>query len=141
MRGRSSFCGVTCVARLLALWLAALWLPLTMHCQLVSLMNCGEGDTCSKVGAMGQAHYCNGEACHHESDTCNIIESGNYFLNKPASQAASDSTGSLVHVDSRSLLPPVAILNATTGAPPGWNRIWQFVFRAAPAARAPVVLG
>jgi hypothetical protein len=108
-----------------------------MHCQLASLMVCGEGDHCGEVESMGQAHYCNGEACHHESDSCKIIESGNYFLKKSSPQRSSDPVDSLARVDGWRLLPPVAILNETTGAPPGWIRVWQFVLRAAPAARAP----
>ena len=80
--------------------------------------------------------------CH--SDACKIIESGNYFLKKslvwvPA--ASSVGTRSLEPVDCRCLWTPVAILSAATGAPPGWNRIWQFVYRAAPAPRAPTALG
>jgi hypothetical protein len=125
---------VTLAARLLALWLAAIWLPLTMHCQLAGFQNRGESSICCEdhCGCSG------GGDCH--SDACKIIESGNYFLKKvllAVPGAPFFWIESLEPMACRRLVMPLAILTEATGAPPGWPRVWQFVFRAAPAPRAP----
>ena len=82
-----------------------------------------------------------GGDCH--SDACKIIESGNYFLKKVSVSAPTAPfawIGALEPVTDRRPPAPVATLSATGGAPPGWNRIWQFVFRAALSPRAPSAL-
>jgi hypothetical protein len=122
---------------LLALWLAAIWLPLTMHCQLAGWQSCGGLSICCEdhCGCSG------GDACH--SDACKIIESGNYFLKKVLLSAPAVSfawIGMLEPMVCRRTPTPVATLNAATGAPPGWGRVWQFVHRAARAPRAPAAL-
>jgi hypothetical protein len=125
------------VARLLALVLAALWLPLTMHCQWADCTNSHEM-LCCDVGHSGCSGCGGCGDCH--SDVCKIIETGKYFLKKanlsvpPASFVA---CGSLEPQACLRLPPPVVSLTEATGAPPGWNRAWQFVFRAASTPRAP----
>jgi hypothetical protein len=126
---------VTFVARLLALWLAAFWLPLTMHCQLAGMPTCQEKQACSD-------HPCgcsDGGDC--QSDVCKIVETGKYFSQKDTSlvpAASWDVTNPLERAAANFHGPmPVATLTEATGAPPGWSQIWQFVLRAAPAPRAP----
>lgn len=120
---------------MLALCLAAFWLPLTMHCQVARLTDdCGMTACCQDAcGGDG-----GGDNCH--CDGCKTVESGNYFLKKftlPVPSATANTTPAVASIAARHLLAPVPILTAATGAPPGWNRVWQFVCRAAPAPRAP----
>jgi hypothetical protein len=128
---------VTPVVRILALWLAALWLPLTMHCQLASLDDCHEA-------AAGCTNHCgcsDGGDC--QSEVCKAIETGNYPVNKDlllVPTASCESLGWLEPVAGQRLLTVAATPGESTGAPPGWGRIWQFVFRAALAPRAPAAL-
>lgn len=124
---------MTRVIPLLALWLAALWLPLTMHCQLAALDDCDASSTACQ-------HHCGCSTGDCQSDVCHSIEAGNYvvardLLNVPA--PSSEPIGCLEPLAHIRRLTAVATLNESTGAPPGWNRIWQFAFRAAPAPRAP----
>ena len=132
----SSFRAVTSLARLLALCLAVFWLPLTMHCQLARLTDdCGATARCQHVCGDNTG---GGDDCH--CDACKTVESGNYFLKKsilPVPSAPANATPSVATVADRCLMAPVPILTAATGAPPGWNRVWQFACRAAPAPRAP----
>jgi hypothetical protein len=105
-----------------------------MHCQLAGFKSCSEMSICSEnhCGCSGS-----GEC---PSDACKIIESGNYFLKKILLSAPTVSfawIGTIEPMVGRRSLAPVATLNAATGAPPGWDRVWQFVFRAAAAPRAP----
>jgi len=122
------------VVRLLALVLAAIWLPLTMHCQLAGLQRCNESsDIC------GLSCGCS-SGDDHQSEVCTIIETGKYLWEKimlavPA--ASFEGIASLDAMDGRCLSALVGSLTESTGAPPGWGRIWQFVRRAAPAPRAP----
>lgn len=123
---------------MLALWLAALWLPLTLHCPLAGLICSGESAGCCEQHC-GCSH--SGD-CH--SDVCKIIESGNYIPNKatlPMAPAFWIGIESLAPMDGRHPLPLLTTLTQATGAPPGWTRVWQFVFRAALAPRAPSALG
>lgn len=133
-------------ARLLALWLAVCWLPLTMHCQLASLRSCCDDSACCEGQACGtNPGCCQGRAscggaseCH--SGVCKIVESGNYFFetaSKATPMACWGCGDSPAPMACRRLLPPVVNLTEATGAPPGWSRVWHFVFRAAPAPRAP----
>jgi len=114
--------------------LAAIWLPLTMHCQLAGLKRCNEA-----AGVCGNHCGCNG-GDDHQSDVCTIIETGKYLWDKttlaiPA--AAFEGLALLEAMDGRCLLTPAGSINEATGAPPGWGRVWQFVWRAAHAPRAP----
>lgn len=111
-----------------------------MHCQLAGFKDCREMAVCcdSHCGCSG------GGDCH--SDACKIIESGNYFLKKVLVSAPTATYAWIGALETPETLAnrrppaPVATLSAASGAPPGWNRIWQFVFRAAPSPRAPSAL-
>jgi len=122
-------------ARLLALLLAALWLPLTMHCQLARL------DIASVLSDCCDDHSCAGGDCDCQSDVCKLIEAGHYDLKRTSTSLpvmAVDWLGSLEFLTWRpSLAKPVAVRAESTGSPPEWGRVWHFVFRAAPAPRAP----
>ena len=142
---------VTPCVRVLALWLAVLWLPMTMHCQLAGMrICCAVGSCCEDDACAGEPDACHDVACcgnpsNHHSGTCKIVESGNYFLKKatlalPAAASVAATVGPAVPALRRGL-PPVATLTEATGAPPGWGRVWQFVFRAAVAPRAPSAVG
>jgi hypothetical protein len=132
---------------LLALWLAAFWLPLTMHCQLASLKICCVFGSCCEAGSCCEDQSkCKDLACCSDAPddhcgVCKIVESGNYFVTKasPKAQLASGEwlTPPAPVAYRYVLPPPLPALTESTGAPPGWNRIWQFVFRTAPVPRAP----
>ena len=135
--------------RLLALWLAAFWLPMTMHCQLASLRLCCVAGSCCETGACGgEPGACHNPACCGESPAshsgaCKIVEGGNYFLKRALlvmPVATVERLDAPAPPDDWHRLPPVLTLSANTGAPPGWDRIWQFVCRAAAAPRAPSAL-
>jgi hypothetical protein len=122
------------VARLLALWLAAFWLPLTMHCELAELKGCCDATVCcADDSCCSDAHHC----C---ADLCKIIEKGNYRTNEApvlVPMASMDWIDLLESIDFRSYPDPAVALNEATGAPPGLSRGWHLVFRTAPAPRAP----
>ena len=131
------------VVRFMALWLAAFWLPITMHCELASLVgNSSKSCSCQVKSA------CNDPACRctahrHGTEECKIIEGGNYRLDDtqdPMPMASLDWIGSFESVAFLSLLAPVGDVSETTAAPPGLQRTWQFVFRAALSPRAPSAL-
>ena len=136
---------MTLSVRLLALWLAALWLPMTMHCQLASVRLCCSLGACCEVGACGKDQTaCNDPFCCGETPdcpgVCKIVEDGNYFPKQSwvtVPVAAGELIAPPFALDRQLPLPPVATLSEATGAPPGWIRVWQFVFRAAVAPRAP----
>lgn len=125
---------MTPVVRLMALWLAVCWLPLTIHCQLASLPGCDEMSFCCEnhCGCSGS------DDC--QSAVCKVIETGNFVVKRDVLSAPAASCVPLdgwQPVAVRRQVLPAAILSEATGAPPGWHRVWQFVFRAAPAPRAP----
>jgi hypothetical protein len=117
----------------MALLLAVVWLPMTMHCQLALL------DICPALsGCCDQDHSCSGGDCGCESDVCKLIESGHFDL-QASLQAVPGPTGLAAEL---TVVPPLAeapvrIVSAEGGAPPGAGKVWQFAFRAAPAPRAP----
>ncbi|MEI7909151.1 MAG: hypothetical protein WCK77_05905 [Verrucomicrobiota bacterium] len=142
---------MTLSLRLFALWLAALWLPLTMHCQLAGLKICCTVGTCCEVQPCAENEAkCNDPACcgvapDSHSAVCNIVETGNYFSNMaPQSVPAASSAviaAPVLHAARRDLSLVATAVTEATGAPPGWSRVWQFVLRAAPAPRAPSAVG
>lgn len=134
---------VTFAARVLALWLAAFWLPLTMHCELAELRFCCDLSICCEDGARCGEHSCCGDTTDGHPAICKILKTENYRpsvapVSAPA--AAVDWIESHQSMACRKLPAPMVILNEATGAPPGSLRVWQFVFRAAPAPRAPSAL-
>lgn len=117
------------------LTLAALWLPVSVHCQLEQLPGleflscCDHEDTT----APHQDDDCEGDACA-------VVESGLYKIEeRQTSLPAPDLTPVMFQ-----LLPlpaPISCNLARSGvggtAPPEFSRIWQFVSRAALPPRAP----
>lgn len=133
--------------RLLALWLAAFWLPMTMHCQLASLRLCCVVGSCCETGACGegpgacQDAACCGESSGCQSKACKIVEGGHYFFKRDLlwmnPMITADCSYAMASPHDPHRLPIFSILSAHTGAPPGWNQTWQFVCRAAASPRAP----
>ena len=126
---------MTPVARLLALWLAAFWLPLTMHCQWVGRIKCDKTSICCQ-----DQSGCGGGAEHCHLGICKTIEAGKFRLDNDSVQVPVGSLARIVPfgvAEFRQLLILDRSLSEATGAPPGLHRRWQFVFRAALAPRAP----
>lgn len=127
---------VSLAIRLMALLLAALWLPQTMHCQLARLGFTSEPSSCC------DEHSCSNSSCDCQSDVCKSIEAGHYDLSKGSisvpleAQVWIKTSGT---ADWWPDLKPAASSPVTTGDPPELPRIWQFVFRAAPSPRAPSI--
>lgn len=135
-RIRPSLPAVSIIARSMALLLAAVWLPLTMHCHLARLEICGGLSNCC------EDHSCSDGGCDCASDICKVIEAGLYSSERRPLMlpvAAIEFLDPASPVDFRSLPPPLPAIPAATSAPPGCSNAWQFVFRAALAPRAPSV--
>jgi len=126
--------------QIMALWLAAVWLPLTMHCQLADCLAdrgpCDKGSDCCQAPS-----GCGGDDCH--LSLCKTIENGKFLLadhSVAVPPAAFHEIGWPGFLDFRRLWTPERTLSEATGAPPGTPRTWQFVFRAAASPRAPSAL-
>ena len=120
--------------RIMALLLAALWLPQTMHCQLAHMGFTSERSSCC------DDHCCSNGDCDCQSAVCKSIEAGHFDLTKSTVAVPVEVYGwvrTSETADLRPCLKPEPGMPEATGAPPGLPGIWQFVFRAAPAPRAP----
>ena len=129
-------------AKFIALVLVALWLPVTLHCDLdaAGLLTAHDtshanSDCCASTQAADQASPC-------ADDSCELVENGLY-----------QSTGSLLQVTAPSLTASTWFLCLQLAAlprpiepvtpvvavkqPPGWVPTWHFARRAAPLSRAP----
>jgi hypothetical protein len=142
-RFHPSLPAVTFAVRVLAVWLAAFWLPLTMHCELAELRFCCDLSICCENDSSCGDDSCCGDAPECHPAICKILKTENYRpgdapVSAPA--VAVDWIASHPSMTCRELPAPMVILNEATGAPPGSFRAWQFVFRAAPAPRAPSAL-
>jgi hypothetical protein len=126
--------------RVLALWLAAFWLPLTLHCELAGIFGGCAMETCCEDHSGFDNHSCCGEDGQCGTIVCKVLKTGNFRLDDatisiPA--AVADCPAFQDFHELQSGPAPVELLDETTGAPPDRLRTWQFVFRAAPAPRAP----
>jgi len=114
---------------IVALVMLALWVPITMHCQLekipgLEFLHCSD-DTSS--------HDCKG-------DGCQTVESGGYKVEN--NQAAIFATlNAVVLLETFLPLEPpppaVAPFTVTKAVPPELPTCWQFFFRTALPPRAP----
>ena len=131
---------VKSVMRVLALWLAAFWLPLTLHCELTGLLSGCATQSCHEDNCGFDNHSCCGEGTECGTLVCKILKTGNYRLDD-ATVVVPVGPISIPFIhelfEHRIFSAPLAVLDESTGAPPGCLRSWQFVFRAAPAPRAP----
>ena len=115
---------------LVALTLAALWLPVTMHCALEGLPGLEFLICCDHEDAAPHQD----DDC--EADACAVIESGFYKLQDNDILVVALSE---VYVFDGALEPSCAVVTASR-PPPDLTVGWQFCFRAAPLPRAPSYL-
>lgn len=123
-----------------ALFLAALWLPATQHCDLEAAgmlsAHCDE-----PTGMEGS-----GSDCNCVSDGCDMVESGDYKVSPQTAKVSAPilsvlaclfSVASLSHSEE-----PFAgtMLGSDHGHPVEWVPTWQFVQRAALSPRAPSLI-
>ena len=123
---------VNCLMRSVAVLFLALWVPVTMHCDLEAiplfkfLACCAHSDA-----APHQDNDCN-------EDACSTVESGGYQIqtNPPPAHPPI-----LTVVIGAASLNDLAPLQPTTWSlpvpPPELPASWQFLIRAAPSVRAP----
>lgn len=123
----------------MALLLAALWLPMTMHCQLARLDFGGGSAACC------DDQTCSGGDCGCHSDVCRLIEGGRFEGQRQPVALPGVSQDWLGHAEQSLVMSsrprPVERVVPTGGAPPGVGGIWHFVLRAALAPRAPSAVG
>ncbi len=129
---------VSRLLKLIAVLLATLWLPTTMHCQLETV----GFDALFACAGAGDAAHADGQDC--TDDGCLTIESGQVTLSKsrldavlPAFLAGTD--GFCVFEISAPIPAPEFFATGQNEALP-LRRTWQFARRAAPPARAPATL-
>ena len=128
---------------ILILLLAALWAPVSVHCQLEQLPALKFLSCCSHEDAGADTHPGNG--CAEDdcaTDACSIVESGLY---------KSEDHGALVSLGDQSFTAPPSWLDFSSIPEPSFAfhrlprndhapapvRPWQFSSRAALPARAP----
>jgi len=116
------------VKALIALTLAVLWLPVTMHCGLETLPGLEFLVCCTHEDATAPHED---DDC--EADACAVIESGFYKL-QDYEQLVAASTEVVVFECQAE--PRVIVVN-TTEVPRDLIVAWQFSSRAAPSPRAP----
>jgi len=132
---------VNCLRTGLALLLALLWLPITVHCQLESISGC-ELLSCSRDDAAGQGPAHQQDDC--ATDGCAAVESGDYRQPETADLAAESwlaaaGYGCLCPRGSDLSAAPCLALLYDSG-PPELARVWQFKCRAARSPRAPTAI-
>jgi hypothetical protein len=130
---------------IVALMLAMLWLPATLHCGLAALgMGHSAEKCCQRAGhdgplAGGASH----ESAACDPSACGLVESGDY---QPAENFLKVSAPSdVVFVFSLVWLAPepspdFELAAADVESPPEIRRTWHFLVRAAPVSRAPARL-
>ena len=123
---------VNWITRLMAVMLAVLWLPVTVHCRIemvsgLTFLACAE-----KADAHGPHQ---GQSC--EGDPCSELESGFFKIEENSvvslpSALVPGPTFSLCDLDDT---VPHSVL--VCPSPPDLPRSWQFTFRTALPPRAP----
>jgi hypothetical protein len=136
--GTQRICGV--VRRLniiVAILLAAFWLPLTNHCLIESL---SEAAFLTCATEHHHSHSETSETDSHDQSGCCALEASQYHLPKKQ-----ESTPALVLVlppldlttEILAALPAEVSLGVLTAAPPELPSSWQFITRNALPVRAP----
>jgi hypothetical protein len=118
-----------------ALALAALWVPVSVHCQLEQVPGLEFLSCCPhEDAAPNQDDDCAGDAC-------SVIESGLYKLEEQQASLPAPDFGDLEFASSsfdHALTPVEASCVPARGtAPPEYCRVWQFTSRTALPPRAP----
>lgn len=119
------------LSRFIALFLLALWLPATQHCDLEAAGLAPASVTCQ------EEHV----ADTHAADNCTLVENGTYkhasaLLKVPAPALAVACLCCLVELTPRPIFVPL-VSPEQTDTPPELTRTWQFLARTALPARAP----
>jgi len=121
--------------RLLLLSLVALWLPVTLHCQLEAAGFFAPHDDCATELAAGPCSDCRDDNCATVEDT--LYKEPSLGLLVAASTACNFlACFALVTPDSAT---EFALSPARHSPPPELKVGWQFSTRAAPPARAPTL--
>lgn len=139
-------CVMRCLRFLVALVLAALWLPVTLHCAIEAVVEV-DGARClgachdSSTTVEHDGHRDSSHAAGH--DGCEIVESGRYkagFTLLKVAPPLATLCACLLCVHAPETEPEtVAVVSAALERPRDWVPGWHFVRRAAPASRAPAV--
>jgi hypothetical protein len=121
---------------MIALLLATIWLPATLHCGLEAAGMLEHADACCH-----DEHAASKEPAHCGADNCGVVESGDYqpahSLLKISAPVAVLDFSSLVEVLSPVVIEPEIVAPIEAESPLEIRRTWQFVARAAPSPRAP----
>ncbi len=120
-----------------ALFLAALWLPATQHCDLEAAgmlsVHCDQ--------PAGMQGTCADDHC--AGDGCDVVESGGYKVSSKTTKVSPPTLAVFACLFSLTPLsrPTESSTGLSAGADPGrpleWVPTWQFVQRAALSPRAP----
>ncbi|HEY0943831.1 MAG TPA: hypothetical protein VGD81_01140 [Opitutaceae bacterium] len=131
---------------LVALVLAALWLPVTLHCTIEAVV---EVDAARCLGACHDSSTTTEHDGHRDADHaaghdgCEIVESGRYktaFTFLKITPPVATLCACLLCVHEPEIEPDqVAVVSAALERPRDWVPGWHFVRRAAPVSRAPAV--
>lgn len=120
-----------------ALFLAALWLPATQHCDLEAAgMLSAHCDQPAGMQGTGADDHCAG-------DGCDVVESGGYKVSSNTAKVSAPTLAVLACLFTGDSLSHPAETSAGTllgsdhGHPVEWVPTWQFVQRAALSPRAP----
>jgi hypothetical protein len=124
--------------RILAGFLAVLWLPLTAHCELET------------IGAVTPATVADDGCCLPADgcleDACGLIEGANFtpthsLLKAPLPELKPDPWLALILAQiSVNEFAPVIPAGDDSDHPRDWTSTWHFARRAAPLSRAPAIL-
>ena len=130
---RGILSGVTRFTKCVAVLLLALWMPVTMHCELVTLpgfsfLQC----CCGEDGDQQQAGDC-------EEDVCGAVESGFYKIEDNPTLAPGLVMMVVLATDwvAEALSAATPQIETPSAAPPELPRVWQFSYRTALPPRAP----
>jgi hypothetical protein len=121
---------------IVALLLALMWLPATLHCGLEAAGLLEHAESCCH-----DEHEASQEPVHCGTDNCGVVESGDYqpvhSLVKISAPVAVLDFSSLLEVVRPRPIEPKIVAPVDVESPPEIRRTWHFVVRAAPSPRAP----
>ncbi len=130
------------VFKSISLLLAMLWLPATLHCAieasgLIEHLSLCHADHASQHEK--HDHGCPCSASDDHSDSCHVIEGGDYRITNsaPVFSAPLFTALTLIVVAPPVVEQPATISPAHTDAPPELARTWHIAEHRAPAPRAP----
>lgn len=122
--------------KIVALLLAILWVPCTLHCQAEALGWLGSDSTCCEKGHKEKTPKADCADCA----TCSAIESGGYSLPQKV-VIVPVSLDSFAHFEPGQLhpvRPPTTLKFPASDSAPQWlGQSWSFRCRTALAPRAP----